>query len=194
MDCAALILAGGSSRRMGQDKALLELDSEPLIARTSRVAAAVGDSVWLCSPQPDRYLSWLPQTVHCLTEPQPSGPQGPLTALAWALPQIKADWVLLLACDLPRLAIAPLQAWRQQVEPLPEDCLAAIARTEQGWEPLVGFYRPAIATTISPWLAQGRRDFQGWLNSIAVAELALGDRDWLVNCNTPADWQALQLS
>ncbi|ABB57219.1 molybdenum cofactor guanylyltransferase [Synechococcus elongatus] len=194
MNFAALILAGGSSRRMGQDKALLRLNGEPLLIRTSRIAAAVCDSVWICSPEPDRYQSLLSQPVQWLTEPQPTGPQGPLTALAWALPQIDADWILLLACDLPRLAIAPLQAWRQQVELLPEDCRAAIARTEQGWEPLIGFYRPAIAPTIAPWLSQGRRDFQGWLATVAVQELPLSDRDWLVNCNTPTDWQALQLS
>lgn len=194
MDCAALILAGGFSRRMGQDKALLAIAGEPLIARTSRIAAAVCDAVWICSPQPDRYRPLLSEPVQWLTEPQPRGPQGPLTALAWALPQIPADWILLLACDLPRLEIAPLQAWRQQVEALSSDCLAAIAKTEQGWEPLVGFYRPAIASTIAPWLAQGRRDFQGWLATIAVSELALGDRDWLTNCNTPEDWNALQPS
>ena len=56
----ALILAGGQSRRMGFDKALMAWNGEPLIQRTCRVALGCAARVYVVTPWADRYRPVLP--------------------------------------------------------------------------------------------------------------------------------------
>jgi molybdenum cofactor guanylyltransferase len=53
---AAFVLAGGASRRMGRDKALLKLDGVPMIVRMARLAGPHVASVTVIGP-PKRYAS-----------------------------------------------------------------------------------------------------------------------------------------
>ncbi len=186
-----LVLAGGRSRRMGTDKALLPLDGEPLLARTVRVAREISPTVAIACLDPDRYRNCLPPNVRWLPEAQPEGPQGPLAALTRALPQLESEWLLLLACDLPCLSPEPLQRWADQLSGLPPEVAAAVPKTERGWEPLCGFYRTTAVADLRSWLSQGRRDFQGWLDSRLVLALPVTDPGLLLNCNTPGEWQAI---
>jgi molybdopterin-guanine dinucleotide biosynthesis protein A len=191
MSLAVLVLAGGRSRRMGTDKALLKLDGEPLLARTVRLAQGLSPTVAIACPDPDRYRDCLPQDVRWLPEAQPEGPRGPLAALAMALPRLEGAWVLLLACDLPHLDREPLRQWAAQLPGLSSGVSAAVPRTERGWEPLCGFYRTTAQASLEDWLAQGRRDFQGWLDTQPVRALPVTDPELLFNCNTLAEWQAI---
>ncbi len=191
MSLAVLVLAGGRSRRMGRDKALLRLGGETLLARTVRVARGLSSTVAIACPDPDRYRRHLPEGVLWLPEAQPEGPQGPLAALTLALPQLAAEWVLLLACDLPQLRLEPLQQWAWLLSSLPQEVSAAVPHTARGWEPLCGFYRAEAVADLQAWLQAGRRDFQGWLADRPVLALPVGDAGMLTNCNTPGDWAAI---
>ena len=53
---AAFVLAGGASRRMGRDKALLELNGVPMVVRMARLAEPHVASVTVVGP-PERYAS-----------------------------------------------------------------------------------------------------------------------------------------
>ena len=46
---SGVVLAGGASRRMGRDKALMELDGEPLVARAVRLLSGVCSDVAVAS-------------------------------------------------------------------------------------------------------------------------------------------------
>ncbi|MEO1295603.1 MAG: NTP transferase domain-containing protein, partial [Cyanobacteria bacterium J06636_16] len=103
MTLAVLILAGGMSRRMGQDKALLELEGISLLRRTWNIAHTLTDAVWVVTSRPEQYQSLLPPNAQWIRETPPASdtvPPGPLVAFTQALTQIKTDWILLLACDL----------------------------------------------------------------------------------------------
>lgn len=194
MQLAALILAGGQSRRMGQDKALLVLDGVPLLRRTWEVAYALTPDVRIVTPHRDRYQPYLPPATQWIEEPLlPAhvAPPGPLAALAYALPQVQADWVLLLACDLPNLQAEPLQQWCQVLADLPSAAIAYVPRTVHGWEPLCSFYRRAGLPALQDYLAIGQRSFQTWLDQSQVVAIPEVPGDLLANCNTPADWQRL---
>lgn len=192
MTLAALILAGGRSRRMGQDKALLEIDGVPLLRRTWEVAHHLTPQVSIVTPHRDRYQPYLPPTAQWMAEPPPPAPlppAGPLAAFAHALPQVNAEWVLLLACDLPNLRPDPLHQWLQALPTLPMAAIAYVPKTAQGWEPLCGFYRRAGLPSLQDYLATGQRSFQTWLDQSEVVAIAEVPVDLLANCNTPADWQ-----
>jgi molybdopterin-guanine dinucleotide biosynthesis protein A len=193
---SALILAGGHSQRMGRDKALLSLNGTPLIRHTWEVARAVTPQVWLMTSRRDRYSAWLPDDVAWIPEPPPppgAAPVGPLRAFHQATTSIQTDWVLLLACDLPRLQSSVLSAWQQHLVTLPQETIAYLPKTERGWEPLCGFYRTAASHhSLSAYIATGRRDFQRWLDANPVATIPNVPLEMLANCNTPDDWARLQ--
>jgi molybdopterin-guanine dinucleotide biosynthesis protein A len=96
----ALLLTGGASRRMGQDKALIGIDGEPLAVRTARVLAEV------CEPviEVGSGRTGLP----CVTEEPPGG--GPLAALVAGSAVLPDDGpILVVACDVPRLDASVLR-------------------------------------------------------------------------------------
>jgi molybdopterin-guanine dinucleotide biosynthesis protein A len=185
----ALILAGGYSRRMGRDKALLPFNGQPLIHHLYTVARHCTDTVAIVTPWPDRYRSLLPPDTQFIPEPLSSGdrPPGPLVAFAQALPQITTDWVLLLACDLPHLSGSTLQQWASQLPVLPSSTLAYLPQSPKGWEPLCGFYRRACLNSLDA-TSQGHYSFQAWLATIAVQAIPAVPPDQLLNCNTPEQW------
>jgi molybdopterin-guanine dinucleotide biosynthesis protein A len=186
---AALILAGGESRRMGQDKALLEWAGVPCLRRTCDLALACTTQVAVMTPWPDRYRTMVPPAVRLLSETWPLGKsQGPLLGFAQGLAYLDTDWILLLACDLPGLTVPTLRQWQLQLAHVPSDAIATLPRSAQGWEPLCGFYRHRCQASLNQAIIQGVRSFQHWLVDQIVAPLTAAPQH-LVNCNTPEDWQ-----
>jgi molybdopterin-guanine dinucleotide biosynthesis protein A len=105
MVLGALILSGGYSSRMGEDKALLNWGGRRAIDRVAATAAAVG-AVTLRSVGPGDY--GLPQVLDAR-----EGPAGALLAGAAALRAEGCTRALVLAVDAPTLTpddLAPLLA------------------------------------------------------------------------------------
>ena len=184
---SAVILAGGQSRRMGQDKAILCWDGVPLLRRVYDVAADCVDSVYLLTPWGDRYREILPESCRVLPESQPGN--GPLVALLQVLEPIAEEWVWLLGCDLPQLEARVIQTWIDRLPDLPESVLACVPKSEKGWEPLCGFYRKQSSLKLAEFAARGGRSFQQWLAEIPTEAIAVeGDiTAMLHNCNRPED-------
>lgn len=179
LSLSAIVLAGGKSSRMGRDKALIEIDGVPMLKRICGAARHCTDLIYVVTSWRDRYDS-IVSDVHWIEE---SSPRSPLVAFAEALEQVSTDWVLLLACDLPRLEGEILKQWTVQLSETP----ILIARSTEGWEPLCGFYRRDRLSSLQSYIAQGKRSFQDWLDSESVQELEIIDRQILLNCNTPDD-------
>lgn len=131
---SAVILAGGHSRRMGRDKALLELNGETLLQRQQRIARELGArQIWVAG-RPDRIYpdcNFLPD----------SADQGPLGGVRSALEVCQTDLLLVLAVDmiwLDPVTLAQLLAENAGVVPW----------TESGPEPLAASY-PKVALSIA---------------------------------------------
>jgi len=186
---SAVILAGGMSSRMGRDKALLCYQGLPLLRRLYDLAQLFADPVYVVTPWRDRYAAILPENSQWIAESLPT--QGPLVGFASALPHIQTDWILLLACDLPRLTPESLAEGVQQLASVPDSAIAFLPRHAKGWEPLCGFYRRKGLSSLLAYIAIGERSFQWWLANQSVQEWVMENPQTLWNCNTPADWQAL---
>jgi molybdenum cofactor guanylyltransferase len=179
MNLSAIVLAGGKSSRMGQDKALIEIDGVPLLKRTCDAARHCTDLIYVVTSWCDRY-STIISDVQWIEE---SSPRSPIVAFAEAFEQVSTDWVLLLACDLPRLQGETLKQWTTQLGEIP----IVVAKTDERWEPLCGFYRRDCLLSLKQYIAQDQRSFQGWLDSETVQELQVSNRQILFNCNSPDD-------
>ena len=107
-----LILAAGSSSRMrGADKLLEDVDGEPLLARSARVALATGCRVTVTLP-PDRPARLAALQGLAITPVMvPDAAQGMATSLITGLRALPTGAaVLMLLADLPELTTEDLQA------------------------------------------------------------------------------------
>lgn len=198
---AGLILAGGQSRRMGDDKALLLLPAaknqppRTLLANTCSIAQSCTSHTYVLTSWPDRYARLLPADVTLLTETKAGA--GPMSALleGWSLILADTqhrdlpDWLLLLACDLPELDSATLKRWSQSLAAIKSGAIAALPQRADRWEPLCGFYHRRCLPKLELALSQNISSFQRWLRNESVIRLPVDNFNVLRNCNTPAQWQ-----
>ncbi|MEO1429256.1 MAG: molybdenum cofactor guanylyltransferase [Cyanobacteria bacterium J06632_19] len=184
---AALILAGGKSSRMGTDKALVSYEGEPMLKRVYQVAAACTEQVYILTPWVERYENLLPSDCNYLIETQPG--KGPVNGLSEGLEQITANWILLLACDLPLLDVEIIQSWINKLPQISSSTLALVPQRSQIWEPMCGFYRKEMKTELDIFLKKGKRSFQELLSGIEVEALNIDEKTsfMLLNCNYPED-------
>jgi molybdopterin-guanine dinucleotide biosynthesis protein A len=196
MRVAVVILAGGQSRRMGQDKALLSVAGVPLLRRVYDVAQACTAEVYVVTPWPERYQAVLPADCHWLPETPPH--QGPLRAFQRALHQVTADWILLLACDLPWLDAEIMQQWLLDLENIPKHSIAYLAPQVKGWEALCGCYRSSnisgessCRSSLDAFIHSGGQSFQQWLQSNTVTPMLTVEPQIFTNWNYPEDLQLL---
>ncbi|MGB3404950.1 MAG: molybdenum cofactor guanylyltransferase [Microcoleaceae cyanobacterium] len=189
---SVLILAGGKSSRMGQDKALIEINHQPLIQRVCNVAIKVSPAVYILTPWQDRYQAIVPAECQFISESQPN--QGPLVALSEGISVLNTEWTLLLGCDLPCLDSTILQQWIHQLAQLPLSTLAMIPYRDSRWEPLCGFYRRQCQDNLQSFIQQGGRSFQQWLPQIEVCPIQLNPPQdlMLLNCNTPMELEKIR--
>src|SRR4051812_26282667 len=93
----AVLLAGGESRRMGNDKATIQFEGEPLWRRQLEVlrTLAVEKIIVSARKAPD----WLPDDVELRVDDVPS--RGPLSGLTKALMAMRTTHLVALAVDMP---------------------------------------------------------------------------------------------
>jgi molybdopterin-guanine dinucleotide biosynthesis protein A len=97
MTFAAVLLAGGESRRMGRDKATMNFGGQPLWQRQLQMLRGLRPESIMVSARtaPD----WLPVDAQALLDDAPS--RGPLSGLTKALAAIETTHLVVLAVDLP---------------------------------------------------------------------------------------------
>lgn len=208
---SAIVLAGGQSSRMGEDKALIEVGHVPMLLQVCQVAQRCADTVYVVTPWIERYQTLLSNhsddrsdnrlddhsidRIHLIQEqplPHETLLHGPLVGFAQGLAHVQTEWVLLLACDLPRLDESVLRAWAATLPNANDQIVALLPKNPKGWwEALCGFYRRQCLPDLEAFIRQGGRSFQRWLSQRAVQELPLADQTMLFNCNTPDDVKQL---
>lgn len=109
-DVIGVVLAGGLSRRLGQDKARLVLEGEDdLLTRTVKLLLELVPKVLVVGRKVPE-LELIPN-VECIPDRKPGN--GPLGGIAAALEHSGRD-CLVLSCDLPFIAKEPLEKLLQQ--------------------------------------------------------------------------------
>lgn len=180
----AVILAGGASRRMGRDKANLEVDGLTLLERTAALAQAAGLPVLIVGRS--RPADWSLDGVQFVKDAQPR--QGPLGGLHTALTQVQGP-VLVLACDMPRLSADALR-WliaEGQSERVGEYGLITINSGQ--WEPLFSVYTPRCLPLIKERIQEGRLSLHGLIEAgdFQLVEAPSWIEPLLLNVNTPEE-------
>lgn len=180
MHVAGFVLAGGASRRMGRDKALLEHQGQPWICLLAdRVREAAGN-VTIIGP-PERYAG-----LGYPVEGDRTPGLGPLGGLATALGLGCAPWSLLVACDLLHLPVDLLVRLVRATDTADFDCVAA-ASSERGAEPLCAAYHARVAPLVDRLIESKQLKMRDFLAQIRVAAVPAAEPRELANLNTPED-------
>lgn len=183
------IQAGGESRRMGQDKALLPFLGQPLISRViARLDGLAAEMIVTTNRPADYAFLGLPLFVDVIPN------RGALGGLYTALVSASQPVVAVVACDMP-FASAALLAHARDVL-LNEAVDVVIPQAGEGqFEPLHAVYRrEACLAPIRAALDAGQWKVISWFPHVRVralspAETAACDPTGLAfgNVNTPEE-------
>lgn len=187
--CAAFILAGGKSTRMGTDKAFVMLEGRTFLERALDLARTITPDVMIVGGASKfRRFGTVVEDIFpgC----------GPLGGIHAALRSSGAELNLMLAVDVPFLPVELLRRLIARAESNPE-MMAIVPRTDQGWQPLCAVYRREFADAAEAALRAGNYKIDAVFASVRVlavdeAELA----EWgfsaqvFCNVNTPQELSA----
>ncbi|MCA9510742.1 MAG: molybdenum cofactor guanylyltransferase [Myxococcota bacterium] len=189
---AGAVLVGGASRRFGRDKARAEVGGIAMATRLARLLDDLFEEVVLVGGDP-------PDDAPGRRVPDPEAPgdaRSALRGIVGALEAARAERVVVLATDLPRMRVElvlALAAW--------PPCDAVVVRDALGRpEPLCGAWaRDAVLPAARELLARGEYRLTALLGAIDAhylegADLAAVDPDGvaLANVNTAGDLAALE--
>ena len=132
MTISAVLLAGGKSSRMGQDKATMLFRGGPLWKNQLEILRRLRLNEVLVSAQKDP--PWRPAEIEFVGDEQPS--RGPLSGIAAALSRVAADYLLVLAIDVPFMTEAYLRSLCVRIQP----GQGVVPMIEDRAEPLVAIY------------------------------------------------------
>ena len=186
---AVAILAGGNSRRMGEDKAALVEAHQSLISHQvldlRRVLPAL--PVFVCAGS-RRYPELLPHGIHYVSDKVDDA--GPLAGIAEALKAAKVlnggdGYVLVMPTDS---LIPPSQIHRLLVDAATES-VDVILLKGQRLHPLHGLFSTKLAPNMHRYLTAGGRAVMGFLDDERW-QTALAPDDWepCLNFNTPEEY------
>lgn len=143
---SGVVLAGGASRRLGQDKALLQVDGTTLLAHAVRTLMAVTDEVLVTG------RIGLPDDATGATAVADAYPDhGPLGGLLTGLCRATHGWVAVVAVDLPFLEPAVLR----RLAALRERAQAVVPLVDGRPQPLVALYHRSAAGVMRSRLENG---------------------------------------
>ncbi|MEN8784979.1 MAG: NTP transferase domain-containing protein [Akkermansiaceae bacterium] len=181
----ALILTGGKSSRMGQDKALLKIGGVSQLDRIVALVKPLTDQIFLSVAHDDESERLLP-TLPDL-EPSP-GPLGGLQAAFHADPE--SSW-LVIACDLPMIQGEDLQSLVDQSDSS-KDVACFLNPLDDHPEPLCALYSPSAAGKLAEVLEKNQRCARRFLASLDRVDLIPSDLRALLNLNRPEHLVELQ--
>ncbi|HPC17989.1 MAG TPA: molybdenum cofactor guanylyltransferase, partial [Candidatus Hydrogenedentes bacterium] len=182
-NAAAVVLAGGNSTRMGQDKRFLAFHGRPLIEYVCNQLRGAFPEVLVAANDATR-LAFLNLPV--IPDVMPG--QGPLGGIAATLAASNYDLNFFVACDIPFIDFTLVERLMRAAA----GCDGAVPATPEGHlEPLFAVYRKSLLPAMRDALARGNRRIrdvftQGRVNTIPLRG-SLAPR----NLNTVEEYRAL---
>jgi molybdopterin-guanine dinucleotide biosynthesis protein A len=185
---SAVILAGGKSSRMGQPKALLPFDGEPLIAHTVRTLRCLfADIVVVAAPEQE-----LPSLSVTLVRDEVAY-QGPVGGILYGLRAAHAEIAFVTSCDAPFLNLELIAFLVTQMS----DHDVVVPYWQERLQPLHAVYRRSVAPLLQEQLDRGelRPIFlykKVRTREVSPEEIRRFDPEGLSfrNMNSPEDYQA----
>ena len=191
-EVAGVLLAGGKSRRMGEDKRFLIVGEETLLERGLRVLRSMFQEVLVVIAQDSTPLRVDARVVRDLV------PEcGSLGGLYTGLMQATTPWVFVVACDMPFLDQAVIAQFTKQK--VVADIV--MARLAARLHPMHALYGKRCLPPLEQMIQARQFKIQELVSHVSLHVQYLTEADLFTidpsgrsfqNVNTPADLEAAQ--
>jgi len=172
MNVSGLLLAGGRSRRLGEDKRLIKLDGKPLITHSYEKLAAVCDEVLVLIAHPEdeeKLKPNLPFSARFVPDQLPN--EGPMGALISGMEAMKFQTALLLAVDLPRMSSDFLNCLIQYAIGSNDQADVVVPVSDEKLQITVAIYQKRCLESLKHSFASGERAIHHWAKNSTTAEI-----------------------
>ena len=186
-----VILAGGASRRMGRNKALLKVGDATLIECVFHVMKTLFTEVIIITNKPKEYVF-----IPCRKEPDVYKGQGSIAGLHAGLYNSTTERIFVVACDMPFLNADLIRLLCNNTD----ESEAVIPLNREGLrEPLHALYAKSTLPVLQEIIEQGDKSILILLDRIrtrlvppeAYCSIA-GAEDSFRNVNTPEEFLAIR--
>jgi molybdopterin-guanine dinucleotide biosynthesis protein A len=188
------IQAGGRSKRMGENKALLNFQGIPLIQRIVNRIELISDEITIIAQEPELY-----QFLNLPIFPDKIPGIGVLGGIYTAFCTTTADFIIPVGCDMPFISPRLLMA---EVELLNKNKFdIVIPESEDGLESLYAVYRRE--TCLQPLenaIRSGEKRVISWFDKVKVKTLTMPEVEEIdpfpfkyINLNTREDFEKAEL-
>jgi len=188
-EITAVILAGGQGQRMdGQDKGLLSLWGQPLIARALNVFdGQVGEIVISANRNLDQYREFGRPVYEDILGQR----WGPLAGMVTAMRHAKTPYVLIAPCDCPCL---PTDLVERMVDALNSaNAELCVAHDGERLQNTVALLPCELADNLETYLNSGQRKAETWLRQKNMTTADFSEQaNAFHNVNTPEQLQNLE--
>ena len=179
MEIGAVILAGGKSSRMGEDKGLITYKGKPMVQWSIEAVAPITSKIVIVSSNP----SYQKFNVPVIEDQIPD--QGPLGGIVSGMEYLQTDKAIILPCDTPHISTDLL------LELLQEGAYNAVCIPQKNGRihPLTGIYNHSILNHLKEQLALSRLKMTRAMEGLDVKHFIADHwpENALKNINTPND-------
>ncbi len=192
---AGIVLCGGRSRRMGQEKYRLSFAGETLLQRICRIVQPEVSRILIVAAV-DQQIPQSESHIQVLRDEIPDA--GPLAGISRALTYLQTNEdppiaAFVTSCDVPLLKPDVIRLLRNQ---LTEEFDAVVVRDSDFAYPLCAIYRLTVAATAVRLIASGQHRAAALSENLHTCWLSLDaiqtvdpDLESFLNCNTPEDYE-----
>lgn len=178
-----IILAGGKSSRMGENKALMIIAGKRVIDRMIEEFTLVSEKVFVIA---NDELSRINDSAIILEDFEPFKGEGPLAGILTGLTAAKEGACFVVACDMP---FASSKLVKQLEQKLTDKKLDAVVPVTDGQiHPLFAVYNARIQNQVIATLKEGKRAVKSLLDRIDVEYIEMGKSLEFWNMNTKEDY------
>ncbi len=183
-----VILSGGKSSRMGQNKALLKLGEERAIERVARQMKSLFSEVLLITNQPTEY-----KFLALPTFPDLYNNCGPLGGIHSALVHAQTSKVFIISCDMPMMTAEIIDA----ILNFPSIRPIVVPVTEGLVQQICGIYSKACLPVLEQMLKGKKYKVMNLLDEMGAEIIEMNkllpnyNSNSFFNMNLPEDYQKI---
>ncbi len=190
LEISAIILTGGKSSRMGEDKCALSVAGKSILSRIIEVLRPVSSEIILAGGDGTRFLEHGLKFVSDRT-----AGLGPLSGMLAGLKASESSYNLIVSCDLPFINPGLIEMMARRAK----GNQVVICKSKEGLEPLFAIYSKEVIPLIEEALRRGERRVISFFDQVEVevigqSEVAKIDPKYLsfFNINTPSDLETAE--
>jgi molybdopterin-guanine dinucleotide biosynthesis protein A len=177
-----IVLAGGQSKRFGENKALAKIDGKTLIGKSLSLLESLGLDTAVVTSAAQSY-----DFLSCSVLKDRFPDKGPLGGIYTALEEFPCT-LLVLTCDMPAMTNAVLKAL-VQVHQKEKKQATVFQRKGDFFQPFPGVYEFSLFPEIKKRLNKNELSMQSFLKEVSSKQcIAIDDSDEaFLNINTRKD-------